>query len=207
MARYTGPDCRLCRQIGEKLFLKTKRCFGERCAFQKRGYPPGLKGQEHKKASDYKHMLYEKQKVKYIYGVLEKPFRNYFYQAERQKGITGENLLTLLERRLDNVVYRLGWAGTRAQARQMVKHNHILVNGHRVNIPSFLVKKDDTISVKERSKEGIKENSKRYTSPKGAPEWLDLDEGKVLAKVNQLPTRVNIDMPINEDLIVMLYSK
>lgn len=207
MARYIGSKCRLCRKVGEKLFLKTQRCLTEKCSVQRRAYPPGLKGQERKKSSDYKVMLYEKQKAKHIYGVLERPFRNYFHWAERQKGITGENLLILLERRLDNIIYRLGLAGNRTQARQLVRHNHIVVNGRKVNIPSFLVKKGDIVTVKEKSKEEIRNYRKRYKSPAIVPGWLELDEDKLLAKMVQIPTRGDIDTKVNENLIVVLYSK
>jgi small subunit ribosomal protein S4 len=207
VARYRGPRCRICRRVGEKLFLKGSRCISEKCSLNLRNYPPGLKGQERKKISDYAIQLMEKQKVRHIYGVLERQFRNYYTKAAAQKGITGENLLVLLERRLDNTVYRLGWAESRAQARQLVRHNHIIVNGRKVNIPSFLVKAEDTIQVKPKSQDRIRQILKTSISPKGVPSWLELDEDKLLAKVVCIPNRQDIDMPINEALIVALYSK
>lgn len=208
MARYRDAKCKICRRGGQKLLLKGTRCLSERCALSKRNYPPGLKGQERKKKiSDYALQLQEKQKVRYIYGVLEKQFRNYYFKAITQKGMSGENLLVLLERRLDNVIYRLGWANTRAQARQLVRHNHILINGKKVNIPSSLVKANDTISVKPKSQARIKEILKVIASPKGVPSWLEMDEDKLLSRVVCLPNRQDIDLPINESLIVALYSK
>lgn len=207
MARYREAKCRVCRRVGEKLFLKGARCMSEKCSLNLRNYPPGLKGQERKKVSDYAIQLQEKQKVRHIYGVLERQFRNYYTKASTQKGITGENLLVLLERRLDNTVYRLGWAESRAQARQLVRHNHIIVNGRKVNIPSFLVKAEDTIQVKPNSQERIKEILKKSISPKGIPGWLELDEERLLAKVVCIPNRQDIDLPVNEALIVALYSK
>lgn len=208
MARYTGPDCKICRRVGEKLFLKGSRCVSEKCALRSRNYPPGLKGQEQrKKLSDYAIQLREKQKVRHIYGVLEQQFRNYYKKAAAQKGMTGENLLILLERRLDNVIYRLGWAESRAQARQVVRHNHIIVNGRKVNIPSFLVKPEDVITVKSKSMSRIREILKTNAYPKGVPNWLEMDEDTLSAKVICLPNRQDIDIPINESLIVALYSK
>ncbi|MDI6735070.1 MAG: 30S ribosomal protein S4 [bacterium] len=208
MARYREAKCKICRRVGQKLSLKGTRCLSQRCALGLRNYPPGLKGQERKKKiSDYALQLQEKQKVRYIYGVLEKQFRNYYFKAVTQKGMTGENLLVLLERRLDNMIYRLGWANTRAQARQLVRHNHILVNGKKVNIPSFLVKANDTIAVKPKSQDRIKEILKVIVSPKGVPSWLEMDEDKLSAKVICIPNRQDIDLPINEALIVALYSK
>ncbi|MEW6097065.1 MAG: 30S ribosomal protein S4 [bacterium] len=208
MARYRGSNCKICRRVGEKLFLKGARCISEKCSLTLRNYPPGLKGQEQRrKISDYATQLQEKQKVRHIYGILERQFRNYYTKAATQKGITGENLLVLLERRVDNTVYRLGWAESRAQARQLVRHNHIIVNGRKVNIPSFLVKAEDTIQIKPKSQNRIKEILKISASPKGVPSWLEMDEDKLSAKVVCLPNRQDIDLPINESLIVALYSK
>jgi len=208
MARYREAKCKVCRRVGEKLFLKGTRCLSEKCSLNMRNSTPGMmKRQGRKKISDYAISLQEKQKVRHIYGVLERQFRNYYAKAVTQKGITGENLLVLLERRLDNTVYRLGWAESRAQARQLVRHNHIIVNGKKVNIPSFLVKDEDTIGVKAKSQNRIKEILKISASPKGIPSWLNLDEDKLLARVVCLPNRQDIDMPINESLIVSLYSK
>lgn len=207
MARYREGKCRVCRRVGEKLFLKGTRCMTEKCSVNIRNYPPGMRGERRKKISDYAISLQEKQKVRYIYGILERQFRNYYAKAVTQKGITGENLLVLLERRLDNTVYRLGWAESRTQARQLVRHNHIMVNGKKVNIPSFLVKADDTIGVKPKSHDNIKEILKISASPKGIPSWLEMDEDKLVANVVCIPKRQDIDLPINEALIVALYSK
>ncbi|MFH1563544.1 MAG: 30S ribosomal protein S4 [Nitrospirota bacterium] len=208
MARYREAKCKICRRVGQKLMLKGTRCLSQRCALNLRNYPPGLKGQERrKKTSDYALQLQEKQKVRYAYGVLEKQFRNYYFKAVAQKGMSGENLLVLLEQRLDNTIYRLGWATTREQARQLVRHNHVLVNGKKVNIPSFSVKANDTISVKPKSQDRIKEILKVIASPKGVPSWLAMDEDKLLARVVCIPNRQDIDLPINESLIVALYSK
>ncbi len=209
MARYREAKCKICRRAGDKLFLKGNRCISEKCSLNLRNYPPGLKGQgqTRKKISDYTVQLREKQKVRHIYGVLERQFRNYYTKAAMQKGITGENLLVLLERRLDNAVYRLGWAESRSQARQLVKHNHIIINGRKVNIPSSLVKANDTIQIKPKSQNRIKEILKISASPKGIPSWLEMDEDKLLAKVICIPKRQDIDLPVNEALIVALYSK
>jgi len=208
LSKYIGPDCRLCRREGMKLFLKGDRCYTEKCAFAKRPYPPGQHGQERKKLSEYGMQLREKQKVKRIYGVLEAQFRRYFEMAEKMKGIAGENLLSLLERRLDNVVYRLGFASSRGEARVLVSHAHFKVNGKTVNIPSYLVEEGDVIEVKERSKSSprfieIKEKYAKKLSPK----WLEKDAENLVGKVIALPTREDIDMPIKEHLIVELYSK
>lgn len=191
-----------------KLFLKGDRCFTDKCAFERRSYPPGQHGQARAKYSDFGIQLREKQKVKRMYGLLERQFRGYFHLAERQKGITGTNLLTLLERRLDNVVYRLGFAVSRAQARQLVRHNHFLLNGRKVNIPSYLVNVGDVIELKEKSRqipqitEAIRASARR-----GIPAWLDFEEENFRGSVRQLPTREDITMPIQEHLIVELYSK
>ena len=209
MSKNHGPSCRLCRREGGKLFLKGTKCSTEKCPFNKRDYSPGQHGQRRRsKLSDYGMQLREKQKVKRIYGVLEKQFRGYFQKSERQKGVTGEILLQMLERRLDNAVFRSCFASSRAQARQMVKHNNIAVNGTKVNIPSYLIKKDDIISVnakeenKKRIEEGIKVNMDR-----GVPKWIKPDETKLSATVLNLPDRDDVGFPIEEQLIVELYSK
>lgn len=210
MARYTGPVCRQCRREGAKLYLKGDKCYSDKCAFTKRGYAPGQhgQGQARKKVSEYGLQLREKQKARRAYGVLERQFRAYFDKAERQKGITGENLLILLERRLDNVVYRLGFGSSRTQARQLVRHGHFTVNGHRVDIPSFLVKAGDVIQVKESSKESplIKEMAEGL-GHKTVVAWLELSAQDLSGKVVRYPTREEIDVPIAEHLIVELYSR
>lgn len=208
MARYTDAVCRLCRREGQKLFLKGDRCYTEKCAVDRRTYPPGQHGQGRTKASEYGTQLREKQKAKRYYGVLESQFRGYFEMASKMKGKTGENLLSLLERRLDNTVYRLGFAMSRAEARQLVLHGHFYVNGRKVNIPSYIVKPGMAISLKESSrsldkfKSVIEANSFRQP-----PKWLDYDAASLSAKVVNLPSREDIDLPIAEQLIVELYSK
>ncbi len=210
MSRRIGAVCRLCRREGIKLFLKGTRCVSQKCSFDKRSYNPGQHGQSRRrgKVSDYGMQLREKQKVKRIYGVLEKQFRTYFEKAEKQKGITGEILLQTLERRLDNVVYRACFASSRIEARQVVKHDTITVNGKKVNIPSYLVKKDDVVKIKakdQRAKnisEALKVNLDR-----GVPEWLTLNESELSAIVANLPSREDVAFPIQEQLIVELYSK
>jgi small subunit ribosomal protein S4 len=208
MARYTGPVCRICRRENQKLFLKSDRCLTEKCAFERRGYPPGQHGHGRIKFSEYALQLREKQKLKRLYGLVEKQFRSYFERAERMKGVTGSNLLSLLERRLDNVAYRVGFAGSRTQARLVVRHGHILVNGKRVNIPSFLVKKGDTVTLGEKSQkittilaslEGAKNRE--------APQWLDLDRATFKATVKDLPARDDVTIPVEERMVVELYSK
>lgn len=196
MARYRGPVCRICRGKGERLFLKGQRCGTEKCSFNKRPYPPGTKGEilRPRKRSDYGEALYEKQKAKHIYGILERQFKNYFKKAKRLKGICGENLLVLLERRLDNVVYRGGWAQTRACARQMVRHNHIKVGGKRMNIPSYLVKISDTIEL---------DKELEVSTP--SCDWLKVDRNKI--EVIRFPERKEIALPIDENKITSLYSK
>ncbi len=208
MARYNGPVCRLCRREGTKLYLKGDRCYSEKCGIDRRPYAPGQHGQSRKKVSEYGVQLREKQKAKRIYGILETPFRNYFAHADRQDGMTGENLLRLLERRLDNVVYRLGFAGSRPEARQLVRHGHFTVNGRKVNIPSFLIKIGDVISVKEGSKESprIKELIEQ-SGTKTPPAWLELDADQATGKVAAFPAREDIDIPVQEHLIVELYSR
>jgi len=209
MARYTGPVCRLCRREGMKLFLKGERCYTEKCAIEKRNFAPGQHGKTRKsKMLGYGIQLREKQKVKRIYGVLEDQFRRYFEQAERMRGITGETLLQLLERRIDNVAYRLGLATSRAQARQLVRHGHLIVNGRKVDIPSFSLKPGDVITVRETSRgaaailHGLEEVKGR-----GVPEWLQFDSAAMSARVNSIPTREQINLPVQEQLIVELYSK
>lgn len=210
MGRYTGPVCRLCRREGEKLFLKGTKCFTEKCPIAKRAYAPGQHGQRQRrtKLSNYGLQLREKQKVKRIYGVLERQFRRYFDIAAKTKGVTGKILLQLLERRLDNVIFRLGLAGSRSGARQIVRHNQIYVNSKRVNIPSYLIKKDDIIQVK--AKDGavkkIRENLE-ITKDRGVPGWLEFSAAELAAKVLKLPEKEDLQQAIQEQLIVELYSK
>ena len=208
MARYSKSVCRLCRRENTKLFLKGERCYTEKCAFDRRTYPPGQHGQGRKKASDYGAQLREKQNVKRLYGLLENQFRNTFEEAERLKGITGEVLLQLLERRLDNAVYRLGFANSRNEARQLVLHNHFMVNQSRVNIPSFLVKPGDVISVRDKSKKVLRiQESLEGVARRGVPQWLELEKEEMRGSVKALPVREDITLPIQEKLIVELYSK
>ena len=208
MARYTGAVCRLCRREGEKLFLKGDRCYTQKCGVGKRAYPPGQHGQGRSKASEYALHLREKQKVKRYYGLLESQFRGYFDMAVKKKGRAGENFLSILESRLDNVVYRLGLGSSRAEARQLVRHGHFTVDGKKVNIPSFLVKPGMIISIKESSRQldKIKGNIEA-SSARTAPKWLETDASGQLAKVVALPTKADIDLPIAEHLIVEFYSK
>ncbi|MDD3156622.1 30S ribosomal protein S4 [Anaeromusa sp.] len=211
MARYTGPVCRLCRREGAKLYLKGDKCYGDKCAFTKRAYAPGQHGQGRKKVSEYGLQLREKQKARRIYGILEGQFRKYFDRAERTKGITGENLLVLLERRLDNAVFRMGFAASRNQARQLVRHGLMTVNGRRVNIPSFQVRVGDVVAVHETSMESpiIKMMIETYGS-KTVPAWVEdvtVTPEAVSAKVARFPSREEIDCPIVEHLIVELYSR
>ncbi len=206
MARYTGATCRLCRREGMKLFLKGDRCYTGKCAFDRRSYAPGQHGANKKKISGYGVQLREKQKAKRIYGVLESQFRSYYEKAESMKGITGENLLKLLEMRLDNVVFKLGYGASRNEARQLVTHGHFLVNGKKVDIASYKVSVNDVISVSEKSR-GSEKFKTFAENPKALPKWLEANvenyEGKVVAE----PTREDIDVPVNETLIVELYSK
>ena len=207
MARYIGPVCRLCRREGTKLFLKGDRCFSEKCAIERRNYPPGQHGQTRPRFSDYGMQLREKQKVKRIYGLLEKQFENTMSTANRMKGRTGENLLSLLERRLDNVVFRLGFATSRAEARQLVRHGHILVNGRRATIPSMLVRAGTKITLAESSRQitrivGALEALER----RSVPSWLEIDKDNFEGTVKALPVREEITLPIQEQLIVELYS-
>lgn len=208
MARYSGSTCRLCRREGAKLYLKGERCYTPKCAFSKRSYAPGIHGQSRKKPSEYGIQLREKQKAKRVYGVLETQFRNSFTRAERMKGITGENLLSLLERRLDNVVYRLGLASSRAEARQLVRHGHFKVDGRKVNIPSFIVKVGNFIEVAEKSKESSHFNElMERAAEQTTPSWLEYDKTRAGGTVIAFPTREQIDVPLQEHLIVELYSK
>jgi small subunit ribosomal protein S4 len=209
MARYIGPVCRLCRREGMKLFLKGERCYTEKCAIEKRNFAPGQHGKTRKsKLAGYGVQLREKQKVKRIYGVLEDQFRLYFEQAERTRGITGETLLQLLERRLDNVAYRLGLATSRPQGRQLVRHGHLTVNGRKVNIPSFSVKPGDVIAVRETSKKSPAIlHALEEVKGRGVPEWLQFDTAGLSAKIGSVPTREQINLPVQEQLIVELYSK
>jgi len=208
MARYTGAVCRLCRREGMKLYLKGDRCYSDKCAFSTKQYAPGQHGTSRKKVSEYGQQLREKQKVKRIYGVQETQFHTYYEKASRQKGITGENLLALLERRLDNVVYRLGMATSRVDARQLVRHGHYTVNGKKVNIPSFLVKEGQIITIKEGSRRSPKfESIAAGIAHRNPPQWLELDKENIVGKVVGAPARTDIDLPINEQLIVELYSR
>ncbi len=209
MARYTGASCKLCRRHGEKLFLKGTRCVTDRCAVARRPFPPGQHGKMRRKISDYGLQVQEKQKVRRIYGVLEKQFRIYFKNAARAKGITGEVLLQILERRLDNVVFRLGYASSRNEARQIVKHNHFRLNGKTANIPSMLIKEGDKLELKETKdnmKKQIKETIEKVAD-REIPKWLKRDETKFSAEVLALPTKEDIGFHVNENLIVELYSK
>ncbi|NLC68263.1 MAG: 30S ribosomal protein S4 [Clostridiaceae bacterium] len=208
MARYTSPSCKLCRREGEKLFLKGDRCYTDKCAISRRAYSPGQHGQQRKKLSEYGIQLREKQKARRFYGVLERQFRKYFEMATRMKGVTGENLLKILESRMDNVVYRLGLASSRAEARQLVRHNHFLVNGKRVNIPSYLLKPGDIIIVSEKSRNSEKfKDIAEKARGRIIPKWLEFDPDNFTGKVVSLPTREEIDLPVQEHLIVELYSK
>jgi len=208
MARYTGPVCRLCRREGQKLFLKGDRCYGDKCSVARRPYPPGIHGQGRHKISEYGQQLREKQKCKRVYGVLERQFTRYFDMAERKPGVTGENLLQILESRLDNVVYRLGFASSRAEARQLVRHRHFTVNGRIVSLPSYRVRPGDVVAVKESSRslnkfvEAAEEMSQRII-----PEWLDLNVEAMEGRVLSLPTRDQIDTDVQEQVVVELYSR
>ncbi len=208
MARYTDASCRLCRREKEKLFLKGSRCYSDKCALSRRNTAPGQHGSKGGKLSEYGIQLREKQKVKRIYGILEKQFRAYFYKAERKQGTAGENLITLLESRLDNVVYRMGFALSRKEARQLVRHNHFTVNGKKVNIPSYLIKEGDEIKVKDESRRSAKFKAIfEENSAKTAPAFVSVDMEKMIGKVIALPTKADIEIPIEDHLIVELYSK
>ncbi len=208
MSRYRGSVCRQCRRENMKLFLKGDRCYSDKCSFDRRAYPPGQHGQRRGKSSDYGIQLREKQKVRRIYGISEKQFRIIFKTADRKKGITGINLLTLLETRLDNVVYRLGFTSSRTQGRHFVRHNHFTVNGQKVNIPSYIVKSGDVIQLKEKSKnvKAIAESLETIVR-RGVPQWLELDKDGVKGVVKAMPNREDITLPIQEQLIVEFYSK
>lgn len=209
MARYTGASCRTCRRENLKLFLKGDRCYSDKCSFERRAYSPGQHGQNRfRKVSDYAIQLREKQKVKYMYGMLEKQFRRYFHIADQAKGVTGENLLVMLERRLDNTIYRLGFASSRDQARQFIRHNHFTINGRRNNIPSYFVKPGDIIDLKEKSrKNAIIIDNLEGAARRGVPSWLELAQKNFQGTVKALPNRDEVTMPIQEQLIVELYSK
>jgi len=209
LARYIGSVCRLCRRENLKMFLKGDRCYSDKCAFDRRGYAPGQHGQQRRrKTSDYGIQLREKQKVKRMYGLLESQFHGSFKRAERKKGITGTNLLVFLERRLDNVVYRLGFANSRTQARQLVRHNHFTVNGKKMDIPSYLVEVDDVIEVREKSRKvPVILDAMETVVRRGVPGWLELEKDQLRGKVNAFPARDDLTMPIQEQLIVELYSK
>jgi len=208
MARYIGPACKLCRREGEKLFLKGDRCYTDKCAYDRRPYPSGQHGQRRVKVTEYGIRLREKQKVRRIYGILERQFRKYFAEADRVKGVTGENLLSLLERRLDNVCYRLGFAQTRSDARQLVRHGHVKVNGKPVSIPSFLARKGDRVSVDERSRAmGRVTTSIEGVDRRGVPEWLELDKSSFTGTLKDSPMREAITLPIKEQLVVEFYSR
>ena len=209
MARYTGPVCRLCRREGLKLFLKGERCYTEKCAYERRAFVPGMHGQARRsKVSEYGRQLREKQKVKRMYGLVEKQFRAYYKLAAQKEGVTGENLLRFLERRLDNAVYRLGFAVSRSEARQIVRHNHVLVNGRRCNIPSAMVRVGDEIQIREKSREHARiTEALDGADRRGLPAWLDADRKNFMGKVTSLPARADITAPIEERLIIELYSK
>ncbi len=208
MARYTGPKCRLCRREGAKLFLKGDRCYTDKCAQERRPYAPGQHGRIRKKMSDYAVQLREKQKVRRMYGVLEEQFRDYFHRADLMKGVTGANLLMFLERRLDNVIYRMGFANSRDQARQLVRHGLFMLNGRRVNVPSLLVRVGDEITVREKNKKSpVIAEAQQVIARRGNPAWVEVDGENLKGKVNTLPTREDVQFPINEQLIVELYSK
>ena len=209
MARYTDSSCKLCRRENLRLYLKGDRCYGDKCGFERRSYPPGQHGQRRGgKLSDYRIQLREKQKVKRIYGLLEKQFRGYYYRADKQKGITGTNLLILLESRLDNVVYRMGFAASRKQARQLVRHNHFLVNHRKVNIPSYQVRPGDEVGAKDKSKKVTQVVEAMETVVRrGVPDWVEVDKEKFKGTFKALPNREDLTMPIQEQLIIELYSK
>ncbi|MDZ7760970.1 MAG: 30S ribosomal protein S4 [Desulfovermiculus sp.] len=208
MARYTEAKCRICRREGTKVFLKGDRCYTDKCPFERRPYPPGQHGRRRKKSTDYEIQLREKQKVRRMYGLLEGQFHAYFQEAERKKGVTGQNLLGMLELRLDNVVYRAGFANSRSQARQLVRHGHFQLNGHKVDIPSHQLGIGDIIQVKERSKKvPVIQEAIEVVDRRGIPEWLENNTEQYSATVKTEPQREHITFPVNEHLIVELYSK
>lgn len=206
MARYTGPSCKLCRREGVKLFLKSERCYTEKCEIEKRNYPPGVHVETRTKVTEYGVRLREKQRVRKMYGLTETQFKRFFVMAEHMGGITGTNLLVLLERRLDNMVYRFGFAGSRKEGRQLVSHRHIKVNGKKVNVPSFLVKEGDEIEAADKNLPPIR-NALESVVRRGIPSWLELDKEDAKGKVKLLPTRDDITLPIKEQLIVEYYSR
>ncbi len=208
MARYTGPVCRQCRREGLKLFLKGERCYTDKCAIERRNYPPGQHGQARPKFSEYSIQLREKQKLRRIYGVLEGQFRRYFHMADRAKGVTGETLLQLLERRLDNMVYRMGFSTSRAEGRQLVRHGHFTVNGRKVDVPSYLVKPGDVVAVREKSRQVVRiQEALELATRRGIPDWLEVTAEQFAGRMKGLPSRSDLTMPINEKLVVELYSK
>lgn len=208
MARYTGAVCKLCRREGKKLFLKGERCYTGKCAIERRAYAPGQHGQSRKKATEYGLQLRAKQQAKRYYGIQEGQFYKYFLMAERKQGVTGENLLRICESRLDNVVYLLGWANSRAEARQLVTHGHYKVNGKKVNVPSYLLKAGDEIAICDKSKESTKiKETVEANASRPVPQWLDLNAEALTGKILALPTREQIMVPVEEHLIVELYSK
>ncbi|OIP88212.1 MAG: 30S ribosomal protein S4 [Syntrophobacteraceae bacterium CG2_30_61_12] len=208
MARYTGSVCRLCRRENLKLYLKGDRCYSDKCAVERRAYPPGQHGQGRKKFSNYGIQLREKQKIRRMYGLLEKQYKNYFKDADQSKGVTGTNFLVLLEKRLDNTVYRLGFAGSRSQARQLVRHKHFEVNGRRVDIPSYLLRPGDVITVREKSRaiEAITDALEALPR-RGLPSWLELEKDQFKGVFKALPTREDMNLPVQEQLVVEFYSK
>jgi len=208
VAKYRGPVCRLCRREGEKLFLKGSRCMTEKCAIERRSYPPGQHGQGRQRTSDYSLQLREKQKLRRIYGLQERQFRGVCERAERQTGVTGEALLRLLESRLDNVAYRLGFGASRREARQLVSHGHVTVNGRKTNVPGALVKAGDVVAVRERSRSLVSiQSSLESVEGRGIPEWLELDKAGFKGTVRALPTKDQITLPVNEQMVVELYSR
>jgi len=208
MARYIGPACRLCRRENSKLFLKGDRCYTDKCAFDRRPYPPGVHGQRRNKPTEYGVRMREKQKVRRVYGILERQFRRYFAAADRKKGVTGENLINSLERRLDSAVFRLGLSATRTDARQLVRHKHIQVNGKSVNIPSYLLKAGDKITLRDSSKSLKRVQAGLDTAGRREqPEWLEFDKGSLTGTVRSLPVREAVTLPITEQLIVEFYSR
>ena len=208
MARYIGPKCRLCRREGGKLFLKGDKCFSDKCPVDKRAYPPGQHGQRRSRITDYGLQLREKQKLRRMYGIMEKQFANYYKAADRQKGSTGENLLKFLECRLDNVVYRMGFGISRDEAKQLVRHNTILVNNKRVNIPSFRVSPDDVVQIREKSNSQLRVKAAlEAAEQRGFPEWLDVNTKEMKGTFKAYPERVELSADINEALVIALYSK
>ncbi|MHB1954661.1 MAG: 30S ribosomal protein S4 [Sulfobacillus sp.] len=207
MARYTGPVCRLCRREGVKLYLKGEKCFTDKCPVSRRAYPPGQHGQGRRKLSEYGVQLREKQKARRTYGIMEGQFARYFGKASKKKGVTGQLLLELLERRLDNVVYRMGLASSRAEARQLVRHGHFQVNGRRVDIPSFSVKPGDVVEVRESSRKKTRFKEMAQSASRGIPGWLEVDAEALRGTMVRLPSREEIDAPVQEQLIVEYYSR